>query len=83
MKVSTFVDEDQLVAKAVDILVDGLGPVEAGRFLTLPRERRLESVQRHRQWQSTLDKNAFFDTVFSSPDAPSVRSANGAHCGRG
>ena len=66
MKTSTFVNEDHLVAQAVDILVDKLGAVEAGRFLSLPRERRMESVRRHRQWQATLDKDRFFAKVFES-----------------
>ncbi len=64
MKTRTFIDEDQLITQATRILFDGLGPVEAGRFLSLPCKRRTESIQRHREWQSALDKDAFFDEVF-------------------
>ena len=64
MKASVFIDEEQLVAKAVEELIKELGPVETSRFLSLPKEKRLESVKRHRQWQSQLDKNEFFNSVF-------------------
>ena len=64
MKMSVFIDEEQLVAKAVEILINELGPVEASRFLSLPKKKRLESVKHHRQWQSQLNKDEFFDSVF-------------------
>jgi hypothetical protein len=46
-----------------------LGPVEMTRFLTLSRQRRLDAVQRHRQWQASLDKDRFFDQVFGAVTA--------------
>lgn len=64
MKTSTFIPEDQLISRAIDALIERLGPVEASRFLALPRQKRLDSVERHRQWQASLQKNEFFDTVF-------------------
>ncbi len=64
MKVERYLDEDATIRKGVDALVRELGPVEAMRFLSLPRERRQESVKRHREWQKTLDKKGFFDEVF-------------------
>lgn len=64
MKESHFIDEDKLIAQAVQILVEKLGAVEATRFLSLPHKIRMESVQRHQQWQSGLNKNQFFDAVF-------------------
>jgi hypothetical protein len=64
MKPSVFVDEEQLVDKAMKLLVDGLGPVETGRFLSLPRRKRAESVERHQRWQAHLDKEEFFGRVF-------------------
>jgi hypothetical protein len=64
MKTSTFIPEDQLISRAIDVLIERLGPVETSRFLTLPRQQRLESVKRHHQWQATLQKDAFFDTIF-------------------
>jgi hypothetical protein len=42
----------------------GLGPLETLRFLNLPRESRVDSVKRHREWQKHLDKKQFLDDVF-------------------
>jgi hypothetical protein len=65
MKTSTFMNEDQLIATAIDVLIEKLGPVETNRFLTLPQKKRMESVKRHELWQSQLKKDEFFDKVFS------------------
>ncbi len=64
MKKSQYINEDQLIKKAIDILMDKLGPVETNRFLSLPVKKRIESVKRHRLWQSRLDKDLFFEEVF-------------------
>lgn len=66
MKASVFTDEEQLMTKAIAVLVKELGPVEASRFLTLPRKKRVESVKRHRQWQAQLQQEEFFDRVFGA-----------------
>ena len=66
MKASVFTDEEQLITKAIDVLVKELGPVEASRFLALPRKKRVESVKRHRQWQAQLQQEEFFDHVFGA-----------------
>jgi hypothetical protein len=66
VKASVFTDEEQLITKAVDVLVKELGPVEASRFLTLPRKKRVESLKRHRQWQAQLQQEEFFDRVFEA-----------------
>jgi len=58
-------DENTLIRKSIKVLIDTLGPVETVRFLNLPRKKRVESVKRHREWQKTLDKNKFFDEIFS------------------
>jgi hypothetical protein len=73
VKASVFTDEEQLITKAVEVLVKELGPVEAGRFLTLPRKKRVESVQRHRQWQAQLQQEEFFGRVFDSRSKGSGR----------
>ena len=65
MKTSIFMDEEQLIATAIDALIERLGPVETNRFLTLPRKKRMESVKRHQLWQSQLKKDEFFDKVFN------------------
>ena len=69
MKDHTFLREDEMVQRAIDVLMNALGPVETIRFLTLPRRRRLDSVTRHRQWQDSLDKDRFFDQVFGAEEA--------------
>jgi hypothetical protein len=65
MKVARYMDDELVVKKGVELLVKGLGPVEALRFLNFPRERRIESVKRHREWQKTLDQKQFFDEMFA------------------
>jgi hypothetical protein len=64
MKAARYQDEDAMVEKGVRALIDALGSVEAVRFMTLPRARRIESVKRHREWQSTLNKDEFFEDIF-------------------
>jgi len=64
VKTSIFTDEEQLITKAVDVLIKELGLVEASRFLSLPKKKRTESVKRHRQWQARLQQEEFFDRVF-------------------
>jgi hypothetical protein len=54
MKTHTYLPEDEVIRRALEVLMTALGPVETFRFLTLPRRRRLESVRRHRQWQASL-----------------------------
>ncbi len=65
MKTNVFLTDESLMAKAIEILINTLGPVETGRFLSLPRKKRIESVRRHHLWQSTLDKDEFFHKIFS------------------
>jgi hypothetical protein len=69
MKEHTYLQEDEMIRRAIDALMNTLGPIEAVRFLTLPRQRRLDSVTRHRQWQDGLDKDRFFDQVFGTPES--------------
>lgn len=64
MKTSTFIPEEQLIIRAIDALLERLGPVETSRFLSLPRQKRIESVERHHLWQAALEKDKFFDAVF-------------------
>ncbi len=60
----TYLQEDELVRRAIDALLRALGPVEATRFLAMPRAQQLDSIQRHREWQAALDQAEFFDQVF-------------------
>jgi hypothetical protein len=73
MKARVFTDEERLITKAVDVLVKELGPVEAGRFLALPKKKRMESVKRHRRWQAQLKPENFLDRVFGKRSKGTVR----------
>ncbi len=64
MKQSQFLSEETLVRRAIEVLLESLGPVETIRFLSLPLKKRTESVKRHREWQSRLEKEQFFKEVF-------------------
>lgn len=66
MTTETVMPEEQLIRQATDALIKNLGLMEATRFLTINRQSRLESVDRHRLWQSGLDKEKFFDDVFTT-----------------
>lgn len=58
-------DEDLVIKKGMEVLIKELGPVEAIRFMTIPKRKKIESVKRHREWQKQLNKDNFFDEVFA------------------
>lgn len=64
MKTTPFIDEEKLLKRAVQALLEKLGPTETFRFLSLPRKQRMESVKRHHRWQQQLEQEDFFDEVF-------------------
>jgi hypothetical protein len=64
MKKDKMMDNAELIKKAIRILMRELGPVDAFRFLTLPRPKHTESVKRHRAWQKKLDPKEFLDQAF-------------------
>jgi len=64
MRANKYLDEELVIKKGIDVLIKELGPVEAIRFINIPKKRRMESVRRHRQWQKLLDKDGFFNEVF-------------------
>jgi hypothetical protein len=66
MRTTAYMPEEALLKKAVGLLVDQLGPVEASRFLNLAFRKRTNSVRRHHSWQTQLNKNEFFARVFVS-----------------
>ena len=76
MKITRYMDEEKIITKAMNVLINELGPVEAIRFLTLPKSKRIESVKRHREWQKTLNKNIFFDKVFTENNNDSDKNIN-------
>ena len=65
MKTVKYMDEETVIKKAMQVLIQELGPVEAIRFVTIPKSKRIESVKRHREWQKMLSKDIFFDEVFA------------------
>jgi len=65
MKTVKYMDEELVIKKAVNALIKELGPVEAIRFISMPKKKRMESVKRHREWQRLLEKTKFFDEVFA------------------
>ena len=65
MRAIKYMDEDTVIKRAVEVLIKELGPVEALRFINMPKKKRVESVKRHREWQKTLDKTQFYNEVFS------------------
>ena len=67
MTPSYHLSEEELIQTAMKALLDALGPVETLRFINLPRLPRLESVERHRQWQDSINEEQFLAQVFSLP----------------
>ncbi len=65
MKTVKYMDEELVIKKAMEALIKELGPIEAIRFISMPKKKRMESVRRHREWQKHLDKAKFFDKVFA------------------
>ena len=65
MKSSKYMDESVLIEKAIKAIIQKVGPIEAIRFINMIRPNRIESVKRHRIWQKGLDKDKFFNEVFT------------------
>ena len=66
MKEDTFLDEDVLVHTAVNALMNSLEPVETKRLISQNSNRkRNESVKRHKQLQSNLNRENFLKEIFS------------------
>lgn len=64
MKLTRTVPDNDLIKKGIEILFRELGKVDAIRFLSMSRGKRIESVKRHRNWQQGLEKDLFFDEIF-------------------
>jgi len=64
MNTAKYLEEEIVIKKAIEVLIKELVPVEAIRFVNMPRKKRLESVRRHREWQKLLNKEQFFKEVF-------------------
>jgi hypothetical protein len=71
MNTAKYMDVEKVIKRGIEALIRELGPIEAIRFINIHRQKRMESVKRHRQWQQTLDKGEFFSQVFrATPDLP-------------
>ena len=68
MSMAKYMDEDDVIRKAIEVLLKELGPIETIRFLNMPKKKRIESVKRHREWQKQLDKEKFLNEVFSTKE---------------
>lgn len=68
MKTTPPTDDAELAKKAIDALMNALGPVDTARFLALPLPKRMESVRRHREWQRNVSKQELLDAVFGKDD---------------
>ena len=64
MKTLKYMNEEEILEKGIEILMRELGPVETARFLNIPRNKRIESVKRHREWQKSLKKDEFLKKIF-------------------
>ncbi|MBK7202248.1 MAG: hypothetical protein WAW03_07715 [Anaerolineae bacterium] len=73
MSTQTYLPEETMVRRGLEALMTALGPIETARFLNLPRSRFPDYVEWHRQWQTRLSPQPFFDEVFGP--APAVELA--------
>ncbi|MHB8335824.1 MAG: hypothetical protein ACYDEE_00205 [Ignavibacteriaceae bacterium] len=64
MRTNEYISEEELFNKAIRLLTEKLGPLETSRFLSITSQKRTESVRRHRQWQSKLNKGKLFKEIF-------------------
>jgi hypothetical protein len=64
MKALKYMNEEEVLEKGMKILMKEPGPVETARFLNIPREKRVKSVKRHREWQKSLNKDDFLKAIF-------------------
>jgi hypothetical protein len=64
MNTSHYINEEELLGKAIALLTRKFGSLETTRFLSSISNRTIDSVERHRRWQSKLKKKTFFKEVF-------------------
>jgi len=64
MRPNEYINEEELFNRAIRLLTEKLGPLETSRFLSIANRKRIESVKRHRQWQSKLNKGKVFKEIF-------------------
>lgn len=69
MSDAILLDEESLAKRGVEVLMRELGPLEAIRFLALQREDQMDSVERHRKWQESIDPRIILEAVLNELDA--------------
>lgn len=65
MSTVKYMNEEIVIKRAMEVLIRELGPVEAIRFINIPKKKRIDSIRRHREWQRLLNKSKFFNEVFA------------------
>ena len=68
MTLTKEIPDRELIIKGTEVLYKELGYVDTIRFLSMSRGQRVESVERHRKWQESLDMKVFYDEAFKSDD---------------
>lgn len=66
MKTIKYMDEKDVIKRGINALYKELGPVEARRFLSIPRIKHEDSVARHHRWQNSLNKEDFFEKAMAA-----------------
>lgn len=66
MTITREMPDKELITKGTEVLFKELGYVDTVRFLSMPRAKREESVERHRKWQKSLDMKSLYDEAFKS-----------------
>ncbi len=57
-------NEDKLLEEGIKILFEKFGAVDTNRFIAGLKEKREESLNRHKKWQSKLEKDTFLKEIF-------------------
>lgn len=65
----TYLPEETVIQRAIEALMQSLGPVETARFLQLIRSQTFDYRTWRRQWQESLDKDDFLDEVFGNDES--------------
>jgi hypothetical protein len=52
MKTKIELQEDELIKKAFEILVENLGITQTSQFIGVIQKHKIDSVKRHRKWQT-------------------------------
>ena len=68
MTTHSYLPEEAMIRKAIEALMQALGPVETARFLNLAHNQQMDAVAMHQRWQAELDAEEFLEQVFVEVD---------------